>query len=332
MHRRAAVAVAAASLGLAAAALGAGCLLSIDESLLASDASPGVDAISEDAADAGATVDGFSEGSVDGPPVESGSQGEAGGAPDGHGDVGAGDGPVVDTGPPTCPTGMIEVPAAGGGASYCVDATEVTSKAYSAFVAAADPPAAGSQIAACSWNTSYHADALGADDVPVGGIDWCDAYAYCKWAGKRLCGAVGGGAFPFASWGPAATSSQWQGACTRAATRAFPYGGTYQPTACNGAPRGASAAVAVGSLGTCEGGYTGLFDMSGNVAEFLDACDTTPESACGSSGPECDLCLLVGGSFLDGADSGTDMACAYGNEVYRNARYVDDGLRCCADL
>lgn len=231
-----------------------------------------------------------------------------------------------------CPPAMVQVPVPGpgGGKDFCVDSTEATNKAYRAFLAAAEPPAAGSQITACAWNATYTVGTLGADDLPVGGLDWCDAYAFCAWTGKRLCGAVAGGAL---AYGPfPSMASRWYVACSHGGANAFPYGNTYDPLACNGKPLDAGGPLPVGSLASCEGGYAGLFDMSGNVSEFIDSCDTTPIGACGSSGPECDLCLLVGGGFLSGQGDGGNIACTYPNQIYRNAHYVDNGVRCCADL
>ena len=68
--------------------------------------------------------------------------------------------------------------------------------------------------------------------------------------------------------------------------------------------------------------------MSGNVSEFLDSCDTMPNAMCGTTGPECDLCLLVGGGLHDGQ---TRLVCSYANYVNRNSHYDDNGFRCCAD-
>jgi formylglycine-generating enzyme required for sulfatase activity len=290
------------------------CLASIDEGLLDRDAST-VDGttIGADASDAaeGATTTDVSESGAT-------SDGDAGGSADAPVDAG-------------CPAAMVQVPAPGGGKAFCVDAKEVTNKAYGAFVAAAEPPAAGSQITECAWNATY-AVTLGADDLPVGGLDWCDAYAYCAWAGKRLCGAVAGGPLPYDDFQSNPNTSRWYVACSHAGANAFPYGKTYDPLACNGRPLEAGAPLPVGSLASCEGGYPGLFDMSGNISEFIDSCDTTPQSGCGSSGPECDLCLLVGGGFLSGGGDGGDIACTYQNLIYRKAHYVDNGVRCCADL
>jgi formylglycine-generating enzyme required for sulfatase activity len=306
---------------MGAGSLLTGCLLSIDESLLDRDAA--VDATTLD------VVNAEGGGAVDAADAIRGADG-AGGGGDAQesGSVTDADASLPEAG---CPAGMVQVPAPGGGKPYCVDSTEVTNKAYGAFLAVAEPPDASSQIAECAWNTSFEAGTLGADNLPIGSINWCDAYAYCAWAGKRLCGAVGGGSYPFANGYPS-LASQWYAACSRGGAQVYPYGNTYQRTTCNGRPLDAGTMLPVGSLPGCEGGYPGIFDMSGNVSEFIDSCDTTPQSGCGSTGPECDLCLLVGGGFLSGGADGSNIACTYPNEVYRNSHYVDNGFRCCADL
>jgi formylglycine-generating enzyme required for sulfatase activity len=292
--------VTAALVCAGAAALLAGCPLGIDEGLLHKDAS---------AADA---MDG-------GPGSDVVPSADAGDASDAAMEAG-------------CPPSMIQVPSPDAGPSFCIDSTEVTNKAYKMFLAAAEPPAAGSQIGACSWNTTYQpGGSFGPDDTAIGSIDWCDAYAFCQWAGKRLCGAIGGGSTSFHAYGVSPSTSQWFNACSAGGTLAFPYGNQYQPTWCNGAPLGSGGPVTVGSLPKCVGGYTGLHDMSGNVSELIDSCDTTPDPGCGT-GDDCDFCLLVGGGFLSGDDGGYNIDCAYANQVYRKSQYVDNGLRCCSDF
>src|SRR5262249_39830790 len=106
-------------------------------------------------------------------------------------------GAPIDAGAVTsdCPTGLpgpplIAVPPPSGG-RFCIDATEVTNAQYAAFLAT--NPQTSLQPARCtSWNGTYAGAYVGPltgrDDYPVVGVTWCDAFAYCKWAGKRLCG------------------------------------------------------------------------------------------------------------------------------------------------
>ena len=65
-------------------------------------------------------------------------------------------------------------------------------------------------------------------------------------------------------------------ACSGSEGRAFPYGDSYDAAACNsrsstaiatGAPTGTAA---VGSFSACQGGLPGLYDMAGNVAEWVE--------------------------------------------------------------
>jgi formylglycine-generating enzyme required for sulfatase activity len=211
--------------------------------------------------------------------------------------------------------------------SACIDSTEVTCGQYAAFLATG--PLLSSQPAVCAWNTSF-VPALGwpctDENLPVANVNWCHAYSFCAWAGKHLCGGVGGG--PVADGGViVATEDAWFLACTHGGTRLFPYGNAYDAGACNGVDRDAGGPVDVASLPGCEGGYTGLFDMSGNVVEWQDACISS------DAGAAHDLCVAGGGSYanLHILETGEEQAeCQNFDTVARNAPAPHRGFRCCA--
>jgi formylglycine-generating enzyme required for sulfatase activity len=246
----------------------------------------------------------------------SATSGDGGASSDG-GNVGA-DGSLGDAQPqgdggcggPHGPA-MMEIPGAG----YCIDTTEVTYGQYKEFVAQASPTSPP-QRAGCEGNTDF-TPVYGSesDEHPVTWIDWCDAVAFCEWAGKRLCGAIGGGSATRADLANPARS-QWFRACSEAGKRNYPYGPSYEPERCNGDHNDdAGRPEAVHARDGCEGGYAGLFDMAGNVREWEDACDTS------------DKCLQRGGAWYD--VPGT-LACA--NEQYdvKTDKNPGLGFRCCS--
>jgi len=214
---------------------------------------------------------------------------------------------------------------------YCIDSTEVTQAQYQAWLNT--NPSTSNQISVCSWNASFTLQCnwtpTTTPNYPVICVDWCDAYAYCAGVGKRLCGKIGGGSNGYADYANA-TLSQWYAACTSNGTylsTGYPYGNTYQPKYCNGYDYWGSLstekALPVGSLSTCQStisGYTGVYDLSGNVSEWEDSCD-------GATG-ESDSCLFRGGPF--NGDSGV-LECG---SVNYHARVVpvnlDIGIRCCS--
>ena len=155
-------------------------------------------------------------------------------------------------------------------------------------------------------------------DLPVANVDWCDASAFCAWAGERLCGAVGGGSVPMASPIDPITN-QWVRACSQAGARVYPYGNTYDATTCWDAQPMTGSVAAVASNPGCEGGYPGLFDMSGNVNEWIDTC----AAASGAL----DMCGdLGGGKYYTAA---TDLECTSLELRPRDDRHSDLGFRCC---
>lgn len=216
-----------------------------------------------------------------------------------------------------CPSEMVRIPA--GADTYCVDAMEVTNEDFAKFLAA--KPSVKDQPSECQWKKSFEPNnfpaATGEEKHPVVGVDWCDAHAYCAWAGKNLCGQIGGGSLP-----PAALDdpkkSQWFNACSQGGARRYPYGGTYDEEACNGLQYGAFEAIAVGSAKECEGGLGGLFDMSGNVLEWENSCE-------GKEG-QTDPCLLRGGSYQSDR---TSLLCSHPEKAGRSQRSPTIGFRCC---
>lgn len=147
---------------------------------------------------------------------------------------------------------------------------------------------------------------------------------FCEWAGKHVCGAVAG-------TDPTAVSSradndEWVAACSRNGSRTYAYGSAYQAGYCNdNNPSGGP--VPVKSLPNCEGGFAGLFDMSGNVQEWENWCDDA-----GS------ICQIRGGTFasmpVDAGNSQDDgLSCAPGGVFHPQWTWSDKstGFRCCSD-
>lgn len=229
-----------------------------------------------------------------------------------------------------CPgtAGAAQVRIGSGASSFCIDSTEVTQRDYKLFLAAISSGVVPTQLPECSWNTSFTATTTGDQFAPVTGVNWCNAYAYCEWAGKHLCGAIGGGPVPYDESIGDPKKSQWINACSHApdgGVQQYPYGNTPSATACNGQERDAGATVEVASLASCVGGYPGIFDMSGNVDEWTNSCD----HATGKT----DCCVSVGGGFHDFETScGVgDVASATCPGRTRGDTHSDVGFRCCSN-
>jgi formylglycine-generating enzyme required for sulfatase activity len=211
---------------------------------------------------------------------------------------------------------MIRVPE-----GYCIDTTEVTRSQYMAWADTSppNPMNAGCEIDATFMPSCSYPS--GTDDLPAICVDWCDAHAYCLAAGKRLCGKIGGGPTDYTLFADYSIS-QWTNACSAHGQNAYPYGSIYEPTTCNGANAGVGAWVAVGTFTGCQSmssPYAGIFDLSGNVWEWEDACNGSTATS---------SCRYRGGSYGQGEGS---LGCTNGSAVARNTSTVSIGFRCCAD-
>ena len=215
---------------------------------------------------------------------------------------------------PTIPVVSAQMPDPGNGAidAYGIDAFETTVAEYQVFLVANVPKQTDE---ACEWNNTYEPNPVVFDfpypDMPIHGVDWCDARAYCEWAGKRLCK----GSFSSVE---DAQKSEWYNACTLGGTMTYPYGDSFDPDRCPWL----QAPYSPGAVQTCEGAYAGLFDMVGNVAEWTDACMKNQP-------PGITRCVVRGPGY--GTSNTSWIACSGGSGVlHETFRAV--GIRCCEDL
>lgn len=242
-----------------------------------------------------------------------------------------------------CPcsnTPQIVVPSG----DYSIDATEVTITEYQRFLSSGTTPSTGPQAHAsfCEWNTSFvptessvEVDPRCYTDFdfegwlvtdpqrPVVCVDWCDAAAYCEWQGGRLCQRTDGGLIE-GSEGDA-PNSEWYLACSLAGAQAYSYGNDFDAMQCNVQGSGHNGySIPVASLPSCEGPLDGLFDMTGNVDEWVAWCDEYSVDE-----PEMDGCYRVGGGFFQGEASLS--RCDAGLWGQRGLLGNNTGFRCCYD-
>lgn len=275
--------------------------------------------------------------------------------PSGGSGGGAQDAPA-DGKPGACPEGLpgpklVRLPAADG-SFYCMDEREVVNEEYKQFVAALEGKAIP-QPAECKWNTRLTPElALPGDDDPgfgkcpsgswkldseptfaVNCVDFCDAWAYCQWAGKRLCGVQGAtselniqASQEAAEKLGSALSSEWYNACTQGGSTNYPYGDSYVPARCVDPTKlqqsgTASRATKDLTADTCQGSkadFSGVHHLSGNVWEWLNICADGGVS-----------CARQGGA-RDVATT-DDLACKSWGLVAAATISSLYGFRCCAD-
>ncbi len=131
--------------------------------------------------------------------------------------------------------------------AYYIDQYEVSNKSYQRFATMLkrkmpDIPVFEDDISL-----------LKGENQPVVGATWVDAFAYCKWAGKRL-----------------PTEAEWEKAARGMDERKWPWGSVFNQKLANG--RGEVDGFKYTSpIGSFEHGrsFYGLYDMAGNVSEWV---------------------------------------------------------------
>lgn len=256
-----------------------------------------------------------------------------------------------------CPGGLpgpklVKVPDSAG-SFYCMDEREVVNAEYKEFLSAvAGKPA--TQPVHCSWNTSFVPELLkpGDDNPGVGKcpmeswrldseptfavncVDFCDAFAFCQWAGKRLCGMRGapGDAVNIQATEAAAqkagtsVESEWFNACTQGGATEFPYGDEYVPGRCvdpvkiqqQGAPARATKDVEGDQCRASSADFRGLHHLSGNLWEWVNLCTDGGVN-----------CTIQGGAYSV-ADT-AQLACKYWGTTAATTINPLQGFRCCSD-
>src|SRR3989338_6230189 len=120
---------------------------------------------------------------------------------------------------------------------------------------------------------SEHTFPDGKEDFPVTEVSYFEAEEYCKEAGKRIT-----------------TSVEWEKAARGTDGRLYPWGDKFDSKKTNSIEAAKDGPVKVGSLEKGKSPY-GVYDMSGNVWEWVDAWDSKKQYR-----------IMRGGSYFDSED------------------------------
>jgi formylglycine-generating enzyme required for sulfatase activity len=243
----------------------------------------------------------------------------------------------TDTQATACPTDLAGAPLVlirAEQVSYCIDAREASQREYGEFLDAighttveqppecetnerfepvfGSPGVDTAPAGACLGGGAF--DPVEYGDYSMGCVDWCDARAFCEWAGKRLCGALAGGT-PRSEGAP--PMDEWGYACTAAGTLAYPYGDTPIAGRCidSSVPSDSSGHSLSRGSEDCrasESPFDQIRDLVGSLTEWTDDCDDRNN------------CAIRGGDFQVEAPSCADPSTSWRGHPTR-------GIRCCAD-
>ncbi|NUN16071.1 MAG: SUMF1/EgtB/PvdO family nonheme iron enzyme [Myxococcales bacterium] len=192
-------------------------------------------------------------------------------------------------------------------AAYSILATEVTVAQFFACITAG----------ICKTDTITPTSDFGptcnygrkdAGNHPINCINYLGAEQVCTFAQGRIC-----------------TDQEWLSACAGPQGRAFPYGDQFDLTRCNMQSESSKVegrpleTAPVQSYKMCTGGIEGLWDMSGNVNEWVNGCKGN-------------YCKFLGGGYL-GNDpvhhfNSCSGVCAGNQKEFSSATI---GVRCCRD-
>jgi formylglycine-generating enzyme required for sulfatase activity len=190
---------------------------------------------------------------------------------------------------------------------FALGRTDVTRGQYAAFAAATHRPVAGG----CAWagRTGSHPDPGASwarmdmpqdDSHPVVCVTWADAQDYVRWLSKRT-----GKSYRLPS------EAEWEYAARAGSTKSFPWGAepshdqaNYGAEACcTGLASGRDAWVATSPVASFPANGFGLFDMSGNVLQWVQDCrhdyDATPSDGRAVETSDCTARMLRGGDWGD---------------------------------
>lgn len=253
--------------------------------------------------------------------------GQSGGAAGQDGGGGTGGSPSISCAPGLPGPSMVLIPREEG--AFCIDSTEVTRKHYAEFLSAKKDDLKG-QSELCKFNQTYKpfvADPNGSHlckeqenylapkkpENPITCVNWCQARAYCAWAGKRLCGRLDG-VNMVKTEEELYKDTEWSYVCSQGGTTKFAYGDSIEENRCRWTNEltDTSGDFPVSEKTECRGETTpwneimnlggGAFEWGGSCLDYnnhiscqihghvtperLDSCDNVSLKALNSSRPD----------------------------------------------